>query len=138
MKFETSFGIIPLIKREGEWDILLICHKKGHYWGFPKGHGDIAERPIETAARELYEETGLKILRVLSQQTLKECYEFSRDSEAIHKTVIYFLAEVKGQINLQSSEISESKWVKLSLAPQWITFSQSQELIKETIFLLPQ
>jgi bis(5'-nucleosidyl)-tetraphosphatase len=136
MKFETSYGIIPLIEQKGEWHVLLICHKKGSYWAFPKGHGEAGEEPKETAARELYEETGLTIKHILKEEPLKESYIFTRESELINKTVFYFLAEVQGKLKLQASEVWDAKWVKLSEASQIITFPESQNILKQTLKIL--
>ncbi len=41
--------------------LLLIFHKKFHKWVQPGGHIEDNETPEETAMREVYEETGLKI-----------------------------------------------------------------------------
>lgn len=41
--------------------LLLVFHKKFHKWVQPGGHIENNETPEETAMREVYEETGLKI-----------------------------------------------------------------------------
>lgn len=41
--------------------ILLIMHKKNGRWTQPGGHIEDDETPEETALREAYEETGLKV-----------------------------------------------------------------------------
>lgn len=41
--------------------LLLVFHKKFHKWVQPGGHIEENETPEETAQREVYEETGLKI-----------------------------------------------------------------------------
>ena len=40
---------------------LLVYGKKSGKWGFPKGHQENNETVEDTAIRELYEETGIKI-----------------------------------------------------------------------------
>src|SRR5262245_48778919 len=114
MKHEKSFGVIPLKKHKGEWKVLLINHKKGSFWAFPKGHAEPGETPEQSAARELFEETGLKIVRKLTEKTLSETYHFRREAWLIKKTVLYFVAEVKGKIVLQPGEVYDCRWVKLS------------------------
>lgn len=133
MKYEISYGIIPLIKKESEWYVLLICHKQGGFWAFPKGHAEKGEKPQETAARELCEETGLMIKQILKEETLKESYVFTRGSDRVSKTVFYFVAEVYGTLKLQASEVWDAKWVKLTEASQVVTFPESQNLIKEVV-----
>ncbi len=49
---EHSYGIIPLKKKEGVWNVLLVQLHAGH-WGFPKGHPNNHETTLDTAQREL-------------------------------------------------------------------------------------
>lgn len=136
VKSETSYGIIPLKKFKEEWHVLLINHKKGGFWAFPKGHGEKDESPLRAAERELLEETGLAIHKILSEHSLQEAYDFYRGSKHIHKTVYYYLAEVDGTVKLQAEEVYDSKWVKLSEADRHITFSQAKELARQALQLL--
>ena len=43
-------------------DILLIRHRKGGHWSFPKGHVEGTETEVETAKREIKEETAIDVL----------------------------------------------------------------------------
>jgi bis(5'-nucleosidyl)-tetraphosphatase len=126
MKKETSFGIIPLKLVEGEWHVLLISHSKGGFWSFPKGHAEPHEIPQESAVRELFEETGLHVVRYLSTHNLQENYQFSRHGQTIKKTVNYFIAEVDGVLNLQVGEVNDAIWVKLAEAHNKLTFPESR------------
>lgn len=131
MLHERSFGIIPLKKIKGEWHVLLINHRKGGFWAFPKGHPEHGETPLEAAVRELKEETGLSIAELLFKKTVGESYLFKRENNLISKSVSYFIAEVKGEIKLQTEEIYDSKWVKLSEASEYITFPESKSICRQ-------
>ena len=52
----SVFVVDPKTKK-----LLLVFHKKFHKWVQPGGHIEDNETPEETASREVYEETGLKI-----------------------------------------------------------------------------
>ncbi len=60
MEIERSCGAIVFREIEGETRVLLVQHKPGH-WSFPKGHKEQGESDHETAIREVYEETGVRI-----------------------------------------------------------------------------
>lgn len=130
MRIDTSYGIIPLSERNGEWEVFLVRLQQGH-WGFPKGHAEVGETPKETASRELFEETGLAIEEYLAAESLAETYIFTFQKERIKKTVHYFLAKVKGEICLQVQEIAEGQWVSLSLAPTFLTFPEGKRILQK-------
>lgn len=136
MKPETSYGIIPLRKKAGKWCVFLIQHSKGSHWAFPKGHGEKGEKPQTTAERELFEETGFSVKRYLTEETFIESYWFTRDNQPIHKTVHYYLAEVKGRVKLQSSEIFDGRWMPLSEAEAIITYPECRKVLHQAQSIL--
>ena len=135
VRHETSYGIIPLQNISGEWQVLLVFHEKGH-WAFPKGHANQGEKEQGTAERELKEETGLSIVRFLDLPPFKEHYFFHDPSDLIDKTVIYWVAEVAGEIKLQEAEIADCKWLSLKEAPQWATFPQTKNICTQLYLVL--
>lgn len=133
---EKSFGVVPLKKMNGEWYTLLIMHTKGGFLAFPKGHAEEGESPEQAAKRELFEETGLEVVRFLSEQTLPEVYQFYRNRRYIQKTVVYFLAEVTGEVVLQPTEVYASQWAKLTEAESKITYKESKSICRQALELL--
>src|ERR1700722_11935315 len=133
---DRSFGIIPLIQEGDEWKVLLILHRGGRHWAFPKGHGNVGETHQEAAQRELKEETGLDIEKLLRETPLIENYRFRRKNEIVSKTVYYFPAIVTGQLKLQKEEIQESKWVPLKEAQNHLTFKEARSMCAELIKIL--
>ena len=95
-------GIIYSIPQEHRY--LLVCGKKSEKWGFPKGHMEIGETEEETALREFFEETGIR----LHPSQLREKIRFRNN--------IYF--RVRGErlnLNIQdTNEIKEGNWFTLS------------------------
>lgn len=62
----SAFIIDPYTKK-----ILLVKHKKNKRWTQPGGHMEENETPEETALREAYEETGLRV-RLLGERFPRE------------------------------------------------------------------
>ncbi|MCE5317000.1 MAG: NUDIX domain-containing protein [Parachlamydia sp.] len=135
-KRETCYGVIPLRSHEGQWQVLLIQHRKGNYWAFPKGHAEADETSQRAAERELHEETGLRVKRWMISETLREAYSFMRGNQPVDKEVHYFIAEVEGEVSLQSSEIVSSRWAALSEAPEIITYQDSRVVCRKAIELI--
>ena len=133
-----SFGIIPL-KRDGQgWKVLLILHREGNHWGFPKGRSEAGEEPLQAAVRELKEETGLETEEVLRPEPFIEKYQFRHKFKTISKTVHYFAASVSGKLHLQEEEIRDSKWVDLNDATDCLTFKEAKNLCQQVIAFLSQ
>ncbi|MFS8563773.1 MAG: NUDIX domain-containing protein [Rhabdochlamydiaceae bacterium] len=133
---EESFGIIPLIWRQSHWHVLLVLHQKGKHWAFPKGHGNPGESPLQSAERELKEETGLNVDSVLQDDPLVEKYRFYRKQEIIQKKVSYFPAIVSGDLILQEEEIQDAKWVLLEEAVSHLFFNESKSMCKALLQFL--
>ncbi len=133
---DFSFGIIPL-KHDGEWRVLLICHKAGTFWSFPKGHADPGEEPYLAAKRELLEETGLSVEKLLSDLPIEEAYVFRGPKGLIHKTVSYYIAKVSGVLNLQPEEVEEAEWLSFEEAQKKLTLPQAKEVLRKATEFLP-
>src|ERR1700733_2989754 len=129
MEREFCYGIIPCRKGGEGWELFLVRHRKGDYWGFPKGHQDAGESSRQTAERELEEEANLKITRYLTTQTLEEKYSFLRGDREIEKQVIYFVAEVEGIPQALTDDVIEGQWVNLAKVPETLTFDVARSLV---------
>lgn len=136
---DYSFGIVPIkVCPDEKFEVLMIKHAGGH-WGFPKGHPEKGECPLETAIRELCEETSLLIDRsLLSKQELTEQYTFKSGDDVILKTVKYFIAKVKNphEMKLDRREVVEGKWVDVNEAPMYLTFEEAKRVCRETAQIL--
>lgn len=132
MRYDLSHGVFPLQKRGNRWFIFIIRHRGGH-WTLPKGHPEGTETPIEAATRELFEETGLSVVKLLFDEPLIESYQFSSRGKPILKTVNYFIAEVAGEIRIQKEELQDGRWVELAKAHEIVTYAQMKMLLNTVI-----
>lgn len=133
---EKSCGIV-LFHSE---DFLLIQHSvklgaKGH-WDFPKGHIEGNETELETATRELEEETGINEFQLVNGFKEKICYNIHKGSKVIPKEVSFFLAKSLTKNVKLSSEHQNYKWLNFSSALDQLTYSNAKEvLVKAKNFL---
>jgi 8-oxo-dGTP pyrophosphatase MutT (NUDIX family) len=136
MKRDESFGVVPLSKTSGQWEVFLIQHNRSGYWGFPKGHAEPHETAEAAAFRELKEETNLEPLRLIQTEPLLEQYTFMMEGKRVHKQVTYFIAEVTGKVKLQTKEIHDGRWVPLKEAIHQITHQEGKSIIAQVEKLL--
>lgn len=128
---DESFGIIPLSKEEGNWKVLLIYHKNGNHWGFPKGHKHGFESDFEAACRELKEETGLNVHTCLMENPFVERFQFRRKGEWVEKTVSYYPAIVIGAVQIQIEEIRDAAWLSFDDALKRLTFEEARSICRQ-------
>ncbi len=134
---EHSYGIIPLRRRGEDWYVFIVHRiKSGGFWEFPKGHIDEGETSLDAAERELKEETGLTIDRMLEFNPVTEYYEYEWHGKVIPKEVHYYLALVGGEIALQPKEVDEGKWILLREAENYVTYDTSRSLCRKAASLL--
>ena len=114
-------------QKEGEWDL------QGH-WDFPKGHVDKGETEIETATRELEEETGIKNIILLDNFRKTINYKIQKRDRKISKEVVFFIATtVETEINL-SHEHVDYGWFDFTSALKQLTYDNARSVLSEAIF----
>lgn len=123
MKYEKSCGCI--IIKEGK--VLLVQHNAGH-WDFPKGHMEENETEVQTAIREVKEETNLDVQVCENKRYVIEYYP----NEDIFKQVVFFVATCKViEVKKQEEEIKNIEWLSFEDAINRITYDNSKELLKQ-------
>ena len=94
MRCEKSCGAVVFTTMDGEIKYLLISNLQGIY-SFPKGHVQDNETEVETALREVYEETNLRIKLIEGFRTTDE-HVIPRKKDTI-KQIDYFLGVFENQ-----------------------------------------
>ncbi len=127
MKKEKSCGAVVYRGKKGEREILLIRHKNGGHWAFPKGHVEKGETEEETALREIREETGLK---VKLKTDFRHCVTYSPKANVL-KDVVYFAAKAKSDdAKAQPEEVLEVQWKTPQDALQTVTYENDREILR--------
>ncbi len=131
---EFAYGIIPLQLKEGKWLTYLVHRtRSGGFWEFPKGHAEGQETPLESAKRELEEETGMELTYVLHKDPLVASYTYEEEGREHGKQVYYYLGMVQGEPSFQSSELDDGQWVDLDKAEGVVTHESSRSICRQVI-----
>ncbi len=126
MRHEKSCGALVYRTDNNEPELLLVRHKAGGHWSFPKGHVEEGETERQTALREVQEETGLV---VALEQGFRHCVAYHPRPE-IHKTVVYFAATpISGELRAQESEIADIIWAPFSKAGNLLSYQNDRRLL---------
>ena len=124
---EKSCGAVIYCERWGEAFFLLERMKKGHI-SLCKGHVEGSETELETAVREIREETALEVEFI---DGFRESIEYSAFPGSM-KTVVFFLAHAAGMKTVaQPEEISEILWLSESDALRTLTYDSDREILRK-------
>ena len=102
----------------------------GH-WDFPKGHVELGEEEIDTALRELKEETKIEDVDIIPSFKQFINYNISKDTLSVSKKVIFFLAETKVWDVSLSSEHQNFVWLNFEEAIERLTYDNAKNILKE-------
>ncbi len=131
---EKSCGAIVYRKYHGNTEILLIRHVNSGHWSFPKGHVEGNETEIETAHREVLEETGID---VIIDPTFRETVTFSPRKDTV-KLVVYFIARAKNTDYIpQEEEIADIRWVEITRAASVLAYDNDKLIVSRAKNYIP-
>lgn len=127
---EKSCGAIVYTFENNNINYVIIRSKEGIY-GFPKGHVEGTESEMDTALREILEETGL-IVRLINGFRTEDTHSFISNGETKIKHIVYFLAEYSNQVpKVQETELSSVHLMDYETALSAFQFESSKRLLSE-------
>lgn len=133
MKKDYAYGVVVFKKFPRSVKILVL--RDSNKWGsFPKGHKERGENNLAAAKRELYEETGIKKIKLISKKVLlKQNYKFRRKSGKffIKENQFYFAEVFSDKIKIDNNEIRNYKWLTENRALKISQYDSFSKKIKE-------
>lgn len=149
--YETSAGGVVLRHIRGEWQVAIIepniinadtitrrakARPEGTVFALPKGGVDEGETPEQSADREVFEETGVRGLRLFRLTTIRYLYVRSWGGrEHVSKAVSFYLflyaSGRLGQIRPDMrDEVRKAFWFPLDKAHRKLTYRGEREVLK--------
>jgi len=149
---EISAGGVVIRKREDEWWMAAIeppgdpsaetspagppGRKAKPVLALPKGLVDPGEKPLETALREVHEETGVTAELVTKLGDIK--YVYSRtwgDGRRVFKIVSFYLMRYRsGRIDQITPEmrieVARARWVRLEEAAKLLAYKGEKQMAR--------
>lgn len=135
---ETSAGGLVLDRSGPVPRAALIARhdRRGRLvWSLPKGHVEAGETPVDTAVREVEEETGIRGTVLAPLGTID--FWFVADRRRVHKTVHHFLLEAQGgELSDADVEVVEVAWFPLPDVPSVLAYADERRLLERVDDLL--
>ena len=127
---EKSCGVVLLNSNK----VLLLQHPdtttSGH-WDFPKGHVEKGENELQTALRELKEETGIDNVKIIDDFNHLISYNLLRGGDTILKEVVFFLGITNQEKVSISFEHQNYAWLQYGSAYERLTYDNAKKTLKE-------
>jgi len=126
-------GSRPANRRPG------LAKKRKPLLALPKGLVDPGEKPLETALREVYEETGVVAESIAKLGDSK--YTYTRkwgDGQRVFKIVSFYLMRYHtGRIDeiklAMRIEVARARWVRLQDAPKLLAYGGEKQMVRRAI-----
>ena len=146
---EFSAGGVVLRRMKGTWWVAAIhprrtnddkvtrsAKRRGRIFALPKGTIDPGEKAVETAAREISEETGVKADAVGKLGDIKYVYVRSwGDKKRVFKVVSFFLFLYRGgrlgdiPANMRH-EVESAEWLPLEEAARRLSYIGEKDMVR--------
>jgi 8-oxo-dGTP pyrophosphatase MutT (NUDIX family) len=97
----------------------------------PKGHPDPGETPLEAAAREVREETGVEVEPIDSLGEID--YTYQRGGREIYKRVQFYLFAYRSGELSHDHEIADVLWLPLEEAARSLTHAGEREMVRRAL-----
>ena len=129
MKKEKSCGAV-VIKEENNVTLALVIKQHDNCWSFPKGHVEEGETEVETAIREIKEETNID---VEIDTSFREEITYS-PKEGVLKDVVFFIGKpLSDNIIIDPKEVLECKWENIYNLENLFVYEDPKILAKKVI-----
>ena len=135
--YQKSCGVVVFRTINGNREYLCLLQNYSNSYSVPKGHLEAFETEQDCALRELYEETGIKA-EILEGFKTKINYNFRTRSGEKQKTVVLFLAEYNGKIDINNNEILSYQWLSAPKAMKTLPNGCDDVINKAEKFLSSQ
>ena len=138
MTFEKSCGAVVFRdaqKEDGTMQryVLMIKHSQNSNHSFPKGHVEEGESERQTAVREVFEETAVKIeIRCDFRHPV-----FYRPRPGTKKEVVYFLAlTTQEETKPLEGETVLAKWIPVEEASKLLAYENDRRVLSHALAYL--
>jgi len=114
----------------GRIETAVVHRPKYDDWSLPKGKPDAGEHLLETAVREVTEETGLRV--VVGRRSVRTCYDVHLpDGRPAPKEVDYWTAQWTGGEFLPNDEVDELRWLPVPDAAEMCTHPHDRAVLAD-------
>ena len=137
VKNALSAGGVVFRRREGRIEIALVGNKERGIWSLAKGTVEKGEDVLQTALREVAEETGLQVRSVARLGSISYWFVDKAEGCRYHKVVVYLLMEaVGGDLSQHDWEHDQAAWFSPQEALAAMSYRNEADMVRKALALL--
>jgi 8-oxo-dGTP pyrophosphatase MutT (NUDIX family) len=113
----------------------LLVSQHGDSWSFPKGHIDSGESALETAKREIYEETGLKEVELIKELGTYTRFRIGKngvgeDQNELKEITFFLFQTKKDELQPVDPDNPEAIWVAKDEVEKYLTHDKDKDFFR--------
>ena len=117
--------------------LILVVNSRGKSWSLPKGHIDPGEDSLTAAKREIYEESGVRRLKLIKELGSYQRYRVSLDGGddlSEFKTIcIYLFTTEQEKLKPVDLDNPEARWVEKKKVADLLTHKKDKEFFRSVM-----
>ena len=124
---ECAGGIL-----KNEDNVALVKNIRAGFWGFPKGRIEKNEKPADAARREVFEETGIKDIRIV--KSLGSYKRAAADGKPVLLNNHMFLFSTRQEkfMPLEGHAL-DTQWVPIDKVDSYLELDQDKKFFQSVI-----
>tara|TARA_B100000029_G_scaffold509142_1_gene597632 strand:+ start:213 stop:632 length:420 start_codon:yes stop_codon:yes gene_type:complete len=129
-KTKIAGGVV--LNKNGD---VLIVNQRGNSWSLPKGHVENGETLLETAKREIYEESGIEnliyIQKIGNYSRYRIGLDLNDDQSELKDIHIFLFKTNEMSLNPIDDHNPEAKWVLPENVSEFLTHKKDKLFFEE-------
>ncbi|HKJ12980.1 MAG TPA: NUDIX hydrolase [Ornithinimicrobium sp.] len=124
-------GVLPWRRKKGRIQVALVHRPRYDDWSWPKGKLERGEDWAAAAARETFEETGMRVR--LGPRLPSQSYRLGRDEGGSAKRVEYWAGRQIGGSGKLRHEVDKVVWLTPAKAERRLTYARDRDQLRALV-----
>ena len=133
-----SAGGVVLRAGENRGEVVLCGRSQPPIWSLPKGMPELGETRVQTAIREVSEETGLKVKIECFIDSIEYWFVRPTDGVRCRKSVLFYLMSATGgDTSRHDHEFDDVRWFPVPEALRTLTYGNEAKIVEKGLSMAP-
>jgi 8-oxo-dGTP diphosphatase len=119
----------------GALRVLIVHRPRYDDWSLPKGHVDPGEAPVDTALREVLEETGVRAESLAPLGTTQ--HRLTHGTKRVHWFLMRPIDEqdrIDAHVpHAQDAEVDDARWCEIDEAARLLSYTSELDLLRRAL-----